>query len=80
MKKLPAASFKDAAQKLLLGQIVLTRYNNSTMRIDDIDWTRNPQAKFDVSTFGSTQFNVVNILENSRQFQNFLCYFCRESI
>ena len=41
--------FHEAAEKALLGQIVLTRYNNKTYRIDDIDWTLSPLSTFDVT-------------------------------
>lgn len=30
----------------LLGTSVLTRYNNRTYKVDDIDWDKNPQYKF----------------------------------
>ncbi|XP_074640256.1 piwi-like protein 1 isoform X2 [Tubulanus polymorphus] len=39
-------NFHDEATKALVGEIVLTRYNNKTYRIDDIDWTKNPACKF----------------------------------
>lgn len=32
--------------KSLLGQIVLTAYNNKTYRIDDIDFNSSPQSAF----------------------------------
>jgi len=40
-------SFHAMAEKALLGQVVLTRYNNKTYRIEDIDWSRNPDTTFD---------------------------------
>ena len=36
------------AAKTLLGCIVMTRYNNKTYRIDDIDWNKKPADKFQV--------------------------------
>ena len=39
--------FHEVATKKLVGEIVLTRYNNKTYRIDDIDWTKNPTHTFD---------------------------------
>ena len=36
-------------QKALIGQIVLTRYNCQTMRVDDIDFNHSPRSTFDVS-------------------------------
>lgn len=38
--------FYDAAAKKLIGQIVLTRYNNKTYRIDDINFDLNPTKTF----------------------------------
>ena len=37
--------------RILLGNIVITRYNNKTYKIDDIDFNDNPGRTFDVSTF-----------------------------
>ncbi|XP_078456722.1 piwi-like protein 1 [Lampetra fluviatilis] len=39
-------NFHDACQKELVGQVILTRYNNRTYRIDDISWNRNPNMTF----------------------------------
>ncbi|XP_065594749.1 piwi-like protein 1 isoform X1 [Cyrtonyx montezumae] len=38
--------FRDACGKELIGLIVLTKYNNRTYRVDDIDWDANPQCTF----------------------------------
>ncbi|XP_033924233.1 piwi-like protein 1 isoform X2 [Melopsittacus undulatus] len=38
--------FKDTCAKELIGLIVLTRYNNRTYRVDDIDWDASPQCTF----------------------------------
>jgi aubergine-like protein len=32
--------------KTLIGVIVLTRYNNKTYRVDDIDWDQSPRSTF----------------------------------
>ncbi|XP_071945006.1 piwi-like protein 1 [Antedon mediterranea] len=40
------SSFKEQATKKLVGQIVLTKYNNKTYRVDDINWSLNPMSKF----------------------------------
>jgi aubergine-like protein len=45
--KSAGSNFKSAVTKLLLGQIVITRYNNKTYRIDDIAWNRNIMEEFD---------------------------------
>ena len=41
--------FHAAAEQTLLGQVVLTRYNNKTYRIEDIEWGKNPKDKFEVT-------------------------------
>ena len=41
------AAFRSSVEKALLGCIVITRYNNKTYRIDQIDWDKNPQTEFD---------------------------------
>lgn len=38
--------FYNIAAKKLIGEIVLTRYNNKTYRIDDIDWEKHPTDSF----------------------------------
>nr|XP_036866974.1 piwi-like protein 4 [Manis javanica] len=38
--------FTETCEKQLLGLIVLTRYNNKTYRIDDIDWSVKPTHTF----------------------------------
>ena len=38
--------FQEQATKQLVGNIVLTRYNNKTYRVDDIAWDKNPQSTF----------------------------------
>lgn len=40
------SNYKDRALKELLGQVVLTRYNNRTYRIDDIAWNLTPRDSF----------------------------------
>uniref|UniRef100_A0A8C3PIK8 Piwi-like protein 1 n=1 Tax=Calidris pygmaea TaxID=425635 RepID=A0A8C3PIK8_9CHAR len=38
--------FRDTCAKELIGLIVLTKYNNRTYRVDDIDWEANPRCTF----------------------------------
>lgn len=38
--------FREACAKELIGLIILTRYNNKTYRVDDIDWDISPQDTF----------------------------------
>lgn len=60
-----AANFKNNLQASLLGQVILTRYNNHTYRVDDIDFTTNPTHTFthgvkEVSyvDYYKTQYNI----------------------
>ncbi|XP_053319817.1 piwi-like protein 2 [Spea bombifrons] len=39
-------NFQDEVTKQLLGNIVITRYNNRTYRIDDIEWSKSPKDTF----------------------------------
>lgn len=42
--------YRDELVRQLVGSIVLTRYNNKTYRIDDIDFNQNPKSKFKTSS------------------------------
>lgn len=42
-------NFQDECTKLLVGNIVITRYNNRTYRIDDVDWNKTPKDSFTMS-------------------------------
>ena len=42
-------NFQRNVSRALIGQIVMTRYNNKTYRIDDILWKENIMTTFDVS-------------------------------
>jgi len=48
--------FYDIAKKKLLGEIILTRYNNKTYRIDDIDWEKHPTDSFQKADGSSITF------------------------
>ena len=41
-------NFKTLASKMLLGSIVITRYNNKTYRIDEIDFDKTVSDKFEM--------------------------------
>ena len=43
------ANFRTSSEKLLLGQIIMTRYNAKTYRIDDISWDKKPTDSFESS-------------------------------
>jgi len=45
-------AFKDA----VLGQIVLTDYNNRTYKIDDIDFSVSPSSKFEMKGQGPISY------------------------
>ena len=38
--------FQESVLNAIVGNIVLTRYNNKTYRIDDILWDENPMTEF----------------------------------
>ncbi|XP_065255146.1 piwi-like protein 2 [Emys orbicularis] len=42
-------NFQDECTKQLIGNIIITRYNNHTYRIDDIDWNKTPKDSFTMS-------------------------------
>ncbi|XP_040827198.1 piwi-like protein 2 isoform X1 [Ochotona curzoniae] len=42
-------NFQEECSKLLVGSIVITRYNNRTYRIDDVDWNKTPKDSFTMS-------------------------------
>ncbi|XP_063820686.1 piwi-like protein 1 isoform X3 [Pseudophryne corroboree] len=49
-------NFHDACSKELIGQIVLTKYNNRTYRIDDINWDFTPEQTFKKSDGSEISF------------------------
>ncbi|KAM3830935.1 piwi-like protein 2 [Vipera latastei] len=42
-------NFQDECTKQLIGNVIITRYNNKNYRIDDIDWNKTPQSSFTMS-------------------------------
>lgn len=68
----PAQRFPDACAKELIGQIVLTKYNNKTYRIDDIAWDHTPNNTFtrrdtEISfiSYYKAQYNI-NIVDGNQ--------------
>ncbi|KAM4616857.1 piwi-like protein 2 [Polymixia lowei] len=49
-------NFQDECTKELIGSIVITRYNNRTYRIDDIEWNKSPKDTFMMSDGSTTSF------------------------
>lgn len=59
------SEFRSKLEKTLLGAVILTRYNNKTYRIDDIDYDSNPMNRFKTTTgeisyleYYKTQYNI----------------------
>ncbi|XP_059910115.1 piwi-like protein 2 [Gadus macrocephalus] len=48
--------FQDECAKELVGSIVITRYNNRTYRIDDIEWKKAPKDAFTLADGSNTTF------------------------
>uniref|UniRef100_A0A8C8ACH3 Piwi-like protein 2 n=1 Tax=Otus sunia TaxID=257818 RepID=A0A8C8ACH3_9STRI len=44
------SSFQDECIKQVVGNTVITRYNNRTYRIDDIDWNKTPRDSFTLAS------------------------------
>ncbi|XP_060712681.1 piwi-like protein 2 [Hemiscyllium ocellatum] len=42
-------NFQDDCTKQLVGSIIMTKYNNRTYRIDDIDWDKAPTSYFQMA-------------------------------
>lgn len=42
-----SSNYKEMFMKEMIGTTVLTGYNNKTYRVDDVDWTSNPEMTFD---------------------------------
>lgn len=49
-------NFHDECAKELVGNIVITRYNNRTYRIDDIEWDKSPNDTFPLMDGTKTTF------------------------
>uniref|UniRef100_A0A8C0UE73 Piwi-like protein 2 n=1 Tax=Cyanistes caeruleus TaxID=156563 RepID=A0A8C0UE73_CYACU len=43
-------TFQDECTKQLVGTVVMTRYNNRTYRVDDIDWDKTPKDTFTLAS------------------------------
>eukprot|EP00095_Tigriopus_kingsejongensis_P002312 maker-scaffold347_size200506-snap-gene-0.20 protein:Tk02312 transcript:maker-scaffold347_size200506-snap-gene-0.20-mRNA-1 annotation:"giwi protein" len=48
MKRCRGGPDKNAILKALLGKIVLTKFNNKTYRVDDVDFDNNPGMEFEM--------------------------------
>lgn len=54
-------NWKDMAKKALIGSVVLTKYNNKTYRIDEIDFDQNPSKTFKK---GDTEVSYADYFKN----------------
>ena len=45
LKKSPG-NWQDKFREFIIGKMVMTRYNHTCYRIDDIDWSLNPLGTF----------------------------------
>jgi hypothetical protein len=50
-------NYQHLVQKSIIGASVLTRYNNRTYRIDDIDWNKSPNSTF--ATHGGETVSIM---------------------
>jgi hypothetical protein len=39
-------NFKDEVGRMIIGQTIVTTYNNQTYKVTDIEWNLNPKASF----------------------------------
>ncbi|XP_007905583.1 piwi-like protein 2 isoform X2 [Callorhinchus milii] len=49
-------SFQDDCTKQLVGSVIMTKYNNRTYRIDDIDWDKSPLSSFQLTDGSNITF------------------------
>ena len=57
-KSKPGQDFQSEVFKAVVGESVLTRYNNKTYRVNDIAWNQTPQSTFE--TFGGGEISYVD--------------------
>lgn len=58
--------YRNAFARQVIGCIVLTKYNNKTYRIDDIDWNKSPAHKF---RFRDAEISFAEYMQNKYQIQ-----------
>jgi len=66
-------NYRDAVQKSLIGVIVLTRYNNKTYRVDDIDWNQSPKSTFSTHREGEVSIFIWLLEHQSTLYYAFVC-------
>eukprot|EP00092_Neocalanus_flemingeri_P023728 GFUD01025735.1.p1 GENE.GFUD01025735.1~~GFUD01025735.1.p1 ORF type:complete len:750 (+),score=193.64 GFUD01025735.1:69-2318(+) len=54
--KRDSANFKSACEKVLLGGTIMTRYDNKTFKVNNIDWDKHPTDSFESSNGDSLTF------------------------
>jgi hypothetical protein len=65
--------YKEAVQKCLIGVIVLTRYNNNTYRVDDIDWDQTPKSTFPSHRDGDVSIFIWLLEHQCTSYYAFIC-------
>ncbi|KAH8335023.1 hypothetical protein KR067_006945 [Drosophila pandora] len=58
------SQYQDCVRKTLVGNVVLTRYNNRTYKINDICFDQNPKYNFE------TKYGSISYLEYYKQYHN----------
>jgi len=66
-------SYRVAVQKSLIGVVALTRYNNKTYRIDDIDWNQSPKSTFSTYRDGEVSIFIWLLEHQSTSYYAFIC-------
>lgn len=56
LQRVGQSDWKNVARKELADQVVLTKYNNKTYKIDDIDFDKRPTDQFDRGSRGMTSY------------------------
>lgn len=49
--------FRQRVYNLFVGNIVLTKYNNRTYKVDDVVWDQSPDTSFDYRIKGETRIS-----------------------
>ena len=73
-------NFRDAVQKSLIGVVILTRYNNKTYRVDDIDWNQSPRSTFSTCRDGEVSIFIWLLEHQSTSHYTFICLVPRSAV
>ena len=56
IRKRSSGSFKNEVEKAILGESIITKYNNRTYKIDGIDFDESPQSEFVLADGSKTSY------------------------